>query len=272
MDAEEARRRRREKLLQRAKQLDNPDQQEQSNLAKSEIIEDSYVEKQTNQNQVKLETSSQHQEAYMTEEMIEKGSPRLRKDQCCDHGHGHSHSHSHSDSQAQSRNDEDDEPVDFKKLYQLQEDNQRHIKIQQVIRFLFSALTGVWFHLFYNVFDLKVFNVSFFVAMDIGLITMLVYYQKNTYTFKINRMIKQTERKLQQKEQNQEKEEQPENGQIDKAFDVMDLILQKSDQLKTLQNIWSYLKIGKWIIDDTLLHIWGVIFIDSCLIIANQIF
>eukprot|EP00347_Sterkiella_histriomuscorum_P014868 403359218 len=252
MDAEEARRKRREKLLNRGKQLDNPDTQIEQTQQNEVIHQDqnqANTKPVTQQNDMQhyqqadiltqLKEEEQHRAMKKQPEQIHNHSHSHGADQCCDHDH--SQQQSHRKPRIEDGFNEDGS-VNFKRLFQLQEDNEKHIKLQRVIRFLFATLTGVWFHLFFNVFEWVGFNFMFFVTLDIGLISWLIYYQKSNYTWKIARIIKKSERLLEEQQKDaQEQEENVMGSQVNKAFDVMDLLMAKSDKLQTIQNVWKYL-------------------------------
>jgi hypothetical protein len=51
-----------------------------------------------------------------------------------------------------------------------------------VNRFLYATLTGLWFHLLYHSFDLKVLDWKAFLIFDLIFVATLIYHEKITYT------------------------------------------------------------------------------------------
>ena len=71
-------------------------------------------------------------------------------------------------------------------MFSLQEQHESFKKQSQVNRFLYASLVGLWFHLLYHSFDLKMLDWKAFLIFDLVFIVTLIYHEKITYTRPIN--------------------------------------------------------------------------------------
>ena len=76
--------------------------------------------------------------------------------------------------------------MDFRHLFQLQDEHASFKTQSQVNRFLYATLLGLWFHLLYQSFDLKMLDWKAFLILDLVFVVTLIYHERVTYTRPIN--------------------------------------------------------------------------------------
>ena len=77
-------------------------------------------------------------------------------------------------------------PIDFKTLFELQENHKEFNRKFRVNRFLFSVLCGAWFHLLYNNFFLRACSYETFIVFDFIFVALHLFHEKLNYTRPIN--------------------------------------------------------------------------------------
>lgn len=140
-----------------------------------------------------------------------------------------------------------------------------------VNRFLFAAITGVWFHFLYHSFDLSFLTWQCFLAFDLIFVSLVTLYEKDKYIVPIKNMIWQSEESLKNKPNTSEEGEDKDN-KLAQGLEMMDKMLKMTEMkaVKRVTSVWGYIQMIRGIFEDYLFYGFGVLAADSALRSVNK--